>query len=207
MRKLILSVFSLFALSCTYAQQKEPNYGFSKRDIVIGGNVKINSTSNDLNNEAIRSLEFSPAISYFIKNNFALGVEFTYSEISTRKENKIINEISGSGASISGTYFFLDLGKRFKIFTQIGFGASYGTFGIGEDKYDFSGFIAKAGLGFGYFITEKIILSMALSDILSYQSINAEKFMQLKDISTFNANINIFDNFLTKAQFGLIYKL
>jgi len=206
MKKIILSVFSVFALSFYAQQKKESIFGFSKGDFLVGGNVKINSTNDDMNNEATRSLEFSPVISYFIRNNFALSVGFSYLESSERKENKIVSKISGSGASISGNYFFLDLGKRFKTFTNIGLGASYGKLGIGEDNYDFSGFNAAAGLGFCYFITEKIILSMALSDILSYQSISTE-IMQSKDISTFHANINIFDNFLTKPQFGLIYKL
>jgi|GEM_PF-867850 len=207
MKKIILSVFSVFALSFYAQQKKESFFGFSKGDFLVGGNVKINSTNDGMNNEIMHHYEFYPMISYFVRNNFALSIEFGYFESSERKENKIVNEISGSGVSISGSYLFLDLGERFKTFTQIGFGASYGTLGIGEDKYDFSGFNAAAGLGFCYFITEKIILSMALSDILSYQSISTEKFMQSKDISTFHANINIFDNFLTKTQFGLIYKL
>jgi len=55
-----------------------------------------------------------------------------------------------------------------------------------------------------YFVTPKMAINFGLTDILSYSS---NKFDGGENVSEFNGNVNIFNNFFATAQFGMTFKL
>lgn len=76
-----------------------------------------------------------------------------------------------------------------------------GKAGLADAKY--SGFGFGAGLGMNYFVSDSFAINFALTDVLSYSS---QKWDGAENVSEFNANVNVFNNFFTTAQFGLTYK-
>jgi len=209
MKRIILLAFSMLALSFVHAQQKEQSFGFSKGNFILGGNISISSSNNETADEKTRSHMFSPGMAYFIKNNIALGVQISHFN-EYKRVNKVVDETTGLGFEVFGSYYFLELGKRFKFFVTQGFGFLFGDSGNETFKYDYDGFVAGTSLGINYFITQKLVINLSLSDILHYTSLyywysgEGAKDYHVKE---FKANFNIFNNFLTTSKFGLIYKL
>ncbi|HNU59410.1 MAG TPA: hypothetical protein PKI08_05615, partial [Aquaticitalea sp.] len=110
---------------------------------------------------------------------------------------------SSFAAGVFGRYYFLDLGKRFKTFAEVGVGFGTVKYDLADVKEKFVG--AGVGLGINYFVKENIAITFNLSDVLSYTSRKWD-VDGAEAVSEFNANINVLNNFFETAQFGLMYK-
>ncbi len=205
MKKILLSV-AVLALGYT-AQAQETTYGFQEGDVIVEGNLGFNSTNDKNTDTKTNSFNFNPKAGLFINDKFAVGLEVAVGsekETQTVGGAKIENKANSFYGGAFGRYYFLDLGQRFKTYAELGLGfASAKTETAGVKSPKATGFGAGLGLGINYFVTPKVAINFALSDILSY---NSSKVEGGKNVSEFNGNINVFNNFFSTAQFGLTYK-
>jgi len=213
MKKILLSLAVLATGAA--AQAQEQTFGFNQGDILLEGSIQSSSVKDVVTVGGVEATSkemntmFNPKVGYFINDKFVLGVELGVG--STKVTEQFGNsEVEEKGnavyAGVFGRYYFLDLGKRFKTYTELGLGMENSKFtdeaGI-VSKY--SGFNAGLGLGINYFVTPKIAINFGLSDVLSF-STSKDKQTDATT-SLFDANINVFNNFFSTATFGLTFKL
>jgi len=194
------------AMIATTAQAQEKTFGFNEGDVLLEGNLSFSSTKD--NNTDVKESEFTfaPKAGYFLNDDFALGVQLN---VTNGKIDTNVGETTNNvfGAGVFGRYYFLDLGQRFKTYGEVGLGfASYKdevtTGGVSVENKA-SGFGAGLGLGMNYFVTEKIAINFALTDILSYSS---AKQKGGESVNSFGLQVNELNNFFSTAQFGLTFK-
>lgn len=202
MKKLVLSL-AVVALGYN-AQAQDQEFGFKEGDVILEGNVSFNS-SNDKNTDVKEnSFNFAPKAGLFVSDKFAVGVQLGIGTDKTKAGSTVTSKQNDMFIGAFGRYYFLELGKRFKTYTEVGLGyASTKTETAGVKNPDVTGFSAGAGLGINYFVTPKIAVNFGLSDVLSYRS---GKVKGGENVSEFNGNINVFNNFFDAATFGLTYK-
>ena len=203
---MLMAAIAVFGLSNVNAQEVEKTYGFDAGDVILGGGVGINTTKNK--NFDTKSTEFSinPKVGYFINDDFAVGVQGSFTTgTATKNTAGVISDskdLKSYGAGVFARYYFLDLGKRFKTYTELGLGYESLNDKITDTKAD--GFGAGLNLGINYFVNKNIAISFGLADILSYSSAKVEGG---KSVSGFNGNLNVFNNFFETAQFGVLFVL
>ncbi len=204
MKKIILSVAAVFAFGFANAQEEvkeAKGFGFSKGNIMVEGNIGFNST-NDKNTETkTNSFEFNPKAGYFLTDKIAVGISLGIGSDKEEVAGTETDKNSNFNAGVFGRYYFLDLGQRFKTYTEVGVDFMNGKAGLADAKY--SGVEAGAGLGINYFVSESFAINFGLTDVLSYST---KKWDGAKAVSEFNGNVNVFNNFFTEAKFGLTYK-
>ncbi|RXJ51381.1 outer membrane beta-barrel protein [Gelidibacter gilvus] len=199
---MFMAAFAVFGLSNVNAQEVETTYGFEEGSIMLEGGLGFNTTNNKNSDTKTSGFTISPKVGYFLTEDFAVGVEGLYAS-STREVAGIdTGDNKSFGAGVFARYYFLDLGKRFKTYTELGLGYVSNKDKIADVKAD--GFGAGLNLGINYFVTENIAISFGLADVLSYSSAKVDGG---KAVSGFNGNINVFNNFFDTAQFGLLFKL
>ncbi|MEO0037856.1 MAG: hypothetical protein RIQ59_1067 [Bacteroidota bacterium] len=199
MKKIILTVAAVFALSFANAQdKKESGFGYAKGDIVLGGNIKMSSSTDEVGGVSTKtsSSMIGPDVAYFIDDNFALelGLAIGSSKVGT-------TTTATSNIAVGARYYFLNLGERFKTYTN--FGLNFGSNdngGNGAEKTSTLGL--GAGLGMNYFLTSKVAINFGLGNVISYDS---SKTGDAKS-SSMNVNLNEFNNFFSKPTFGVSYK-
>ncbi len=214
MKKLIvMAALAVFGVSNVTAQEDEKTYGFDQGDVFLEGTFSYFSNKN--NNEPVTTesgFNFTPKVGYFVSEEFAVGAQLGLSSFKDEIEsqNQTFEEkLTGYNVGVFGRYYFLDLGERFKTYGELGVnysGTNYDDGIDGTDDRKANGFGANLGLGLNYFVTERFAISFVLSDILSYNSAKADE-EGAESRSSFNANLNVFNNFFATAQFGLLYKL
>lgn len=205
MKKLMLcAALAAFGLSNVNAQEMEtPDYGFTQGNVFVEGNLGYNST-NDKNLE-VKTKDFTvnPKVGYFLSDDLAVGLEVNYLSSTKDVAGTDTVDYSGFGAGVFARYYFLDLGKRFKTYSELGVG--YGTAKNDLSDVKVNGVNAGLSLGINYFLTDNIAISFGLADVLSYNTTKVD-VDGAESVNEFNANINIFNNFFDTAQFGLLYK-
>lgn len=204
MKKIILSVAAVFAFGFANAQEEvkeAKGFGFSKGNIIVEGNLGFSST-NDKNTEVkTNSFEFNPKAGYFVTDKIAVGIQLGIGSDKQETAGTDTDKNSNFDAGVFGRYYFLDLGARFKTYAEAGVDFMSGKTGLGDAKY--SGVGAGAGLGINYFVSESFAINFGLTDVLSYSTL---KYKDAEAVSSFNGNVNVFNNFFTTAKFGLTYK-
>src|SRR5690606_28865523 len=115
---------------------------------------------------------------------------------------------------VFGRYYIADI-KRFQPYAELGIGydsTKRETITVTDDvtvntelpKYNDFG--VNATLGFNYFVTPKIAVNFALSNLIGFNSGKSDA-PNSKATTDFHANINNFNNFFDTATFGLTFKL
>jgi len=199
MKKIILTVAAVFALSFANAQdKKESGFGFAKGDIVLGGNIMTSSSTTEVGGVSTKtsSSMIGPDVAYFIDDNFALELGIA---IGSSKVGSTTTATSNIG--VGARYYFLNLGERFKTYTS--FGLNFGSNdngGNGAEKTSTLGF--GAGLGMNYFLTSKVAINFGLGNVISYDSSKTGN----SSTSSMNINLNEFNNFFTRPTFGVSYR-
>lgn len=197
-----MAALAVFGLSNVNAQEDETTYGFEEGNVILEGNLGFNSTNNKNNDAKTNGFSIAPKAGYFLTEDFAVGVELGYNSFKREVAGLDTEDTSTFGAGVFARYYFLDLGKRFKTYTELGVGFASSKDDIADVKAD--GFAAGLNLGINYFVTENIAISFGLADVLSF---NSAKVDGGEAVNNFNANINVFNNFFNTAQFGLMFKL
>ncbi|EGD34661.1 outer membrane beta-barrel protein [Capnocytophaga sp. oral taxon 338] len=197
MKKILLSAIAVFAFSFANAQE-ESDFGFSKGDVLVEGNLSLTSKSVPDGNstKTTTSYGFAPVGGYFLSDNFALGLGLN---ISSDKENS--REVNTFGVGVFGRYYFLELGQRFKVYGQAGLGFDSINDKVADAKSTEFGF--HAGLGMNYFLTKSFAINFGLTDIFSVVN---NKPKNGDGTTTVNFNVNKFNNFFTTPTFGLSFR-
>lgn len=219
MKKILLSLAVL--ATGVAAQAQEQTFGFNKGDILLEGSLRASSEDNK--GETIKTSEFNfnPKAGYFVTDKFAVGLglnigsakEENYSDTTA---NTFIEKENTVGFEVFGRYYIADL-KRFQPYAELGIG--YDTSKSERSSYNaaegrtitienpkFNQFGVNATLGFNYFVTPKIAINFALSDLIGFNSGKTD-VSGAKATTDFHANINNFNNFFDTATFGLTFKL
>lgn len=206
MKKIILTALAIGAFTFANAQDKDSKgFGFSEGNVFLEGSVDFGST-NDKNTEVKTSVfNFNPKVGYFLNDKFAVGVELGIGSGKTTMPSTPDSKSSSMYAGVFGRYYFLDLGDRFKTYTEFGFGINSDKVGDADSDKS-NGFGIGAGLGMNYFVTPKIAISFGLSNVLNYET-SKTKADGDKGSSSFDVNVNVFDNFFNTPTFGLLYKI
>jgi outer membrane protein len=202
MKKIILTAAAVFAFGFANAQDKKAaSFGYAKGDIVLGGNIKTNSTTSENGGVSSKtsSSEIGPDLAYFISDKVALELGVTLGNTKTAEGVKR----STSNISVGARYYFWNLGERFKTYTNFGLNFvsddNMGVVGVG-DKTSTLG--VGAGIGMNYFLTSKVAINFGLGKIISYNSSTTGS----DKTSSMDVNLNQFDNFFSQPTFGVAYK-
>ena len=190
------------AMIATTAQAQEETFGFGEGDVLLEGNLSFSSTKDNNIDEKESGFTFAPKAGYFLNDNFAVGIQLN---VANNKFENNSGETKNNefGAGVFGRYYFLDLGQRFKTYGEIDLGFNSMKSENGPIESKASGFGAGLGLGINYFVTEKIAINFALTDILSYSSFKPKDG---EAINSFGLQVNELNNFFSTAQFGLTFK-
>lgn len=203
MKKLMfIAAFAVIGLSNVNAQNDITVYGFEEGDVLLEGSLNLRNTNDKNTDTKTNSFTITPKVGYFINDDLALGLSVGYGSDKKEIINTTVSDESSIGAGVFARYYFWELGQRLKTYSELNVG-----FGSSKDKISdvkASGVNAGINLGLNYFVTENIAISFGLSDILAY---NSSKVKGAKAESEVVANINVFDNIFTTAQFGLTFKL
>ena len=115
------------------------------------------------------------------------------------------------GAALFGRYYFLEAGKRFKVYSELELGYfseggenSNGTTTIKLDKTNTIG--VNGGIGGNFFITPNVSIGYEFTNLIGFQTSKADTD-GAKAINNFYANLNSFGNFFDAGQFSLTFKL
>ncbi len=198
MKKIILSAIAVCAFGFANAQDKE-SYGFATGDMYLGGSISYSSTEVTVSGVTGKttSSTIAPEFGYFLSDNLALtvGLELTSEDNGTTKpKSTVIN--------VGGRYYFLNVGERFKTFTNFGLHSGSEDSGVaGDDKT--TGLGLHAGIGVNYWINSKWAVDFGLTDVFSYDTVKQgdDKGTSM----TLDIN-NKYNNIFAAAKLGLIYK-
>ena len=197
MKKILLSALAVFAFGVANAQ--EGGFGFSKGDVIVEGNLTVNSVSKPEGNstKTTTSYGFTLAVGYFISDKFAVGLDLRI----LSEKGSGSDETNTFGVGLDARYYFLDLGQRFKVYGQGRIGFDSVNKKPGDVKSTNIGF--GAGLGVNYFLTRSLAINFGLTNVLSIEN---EKPKDGDGTTTINLNVNSFKNFFTEPTFGLTFK-
>jgi outer membrane protein len=206
MKKIILTAAAVFALSFADAQdKKDSGFGYTKGDIVLGVNIMTMSSTNEVGGVSTKtsSSMIGPDVAYFISDNLALELGLQIGSSPNPAPAKAGSTTRAtSNIAVGARYYFLNLGERFKTYTN--FGLNFGSVdivgnGVGDTTTSFG---VGAGIGMNYFLTSKVAINFGLGKVISYDS---SKTGDAKT-SDMMINLNEFNNFLSKPTFGVSYK-
>lgn len=191
MRKIILSITALFAVSVVFAQEGDAVGGFSDGDILIGGGIMYNSEKNG--NTTTNSFGVIPMVSYFFTENIAVGLTVGYESTKVKTGNSSVDSslflVGGHGR-----YYFTPA-SRFSLFGELG--VAYSTLDLDGAKINAIGVNLTPGINF--FLNEHFMLMASLGG-LEYSSAKP-------DYSGAEATTNVgFELKIGKVDVGLAYK-
>lgn len=207
MKKLLFTAaIAVLGFTNVNAQEEAKTFGFDQGDIFLEGNIGFNS-SNDKNapEEKSSSFNISPKLGFFISEDLAIGGRVSFNSSKTEVDGNDTSDFSGFGAGAFARYYFLDLGERFKTFTEFGVGYNSQNNKIADSKFNTIG--AGLDLGINYFVTEKIALSFGLRNVLSFSSGKSDA-----DGAEAQTNFgfgfgDVANPFGGNAAFGVLFKL
>jgi len=206
MKKIILTVAAVFAFGFANAQDKKESkgFGFSEGDVFVEGNLAT-SSSNDKNTETkINSFEFNPKAGYFLSDKFAVGVELGIGSGKTTVAGTNTSKSSNFNVGAFGRYYFLEVGERFKTYTEFGFNVGTEKTGVSTTVKN-NTFNIGAGLGMNYFLTPKVAISFGLGNVINFGTAKTDQSGD-KGSSSMDVNLNVFNNFFNTPTFGALYK-
>jgi len=240
MKKVLLSAVAILSLTFANAQEEETTttgFGFAKGDIFVEGNLGFSSSKNtnsdnfagNINETKMSSFNFNPKAGYFFTDKLAAGVEVMVGSSKNEMTDftvipNTVTETKGSsvGAGVFARYYFLELGQRFKTYTEVGVGFSSAksettdsTSPVLVNDVTMKGVNAGLDLGIQYFVTPKMAINFGLANVLAFNSTKAEttthnlltpNTVSESKTDEFSGNFNIFNNFFSAATFGLTYK-
>ncbi|WP_179020138.1 outer membrane beta-barrel protein [Winogradskyella forsetii] len=205
MKKLLFTAaVAVLGFANVSAQEEAKTFGFSEGDIFLEGNIGFNSQNDKNFDEKSSSFNISPRLGYFISEDLAIGGELSYRSLKEEVAGTDTEDFSGFAAGAFARYYFLDLGERFKTYTEFGVGYESLNEKISDSKYNTIG--AGLDLGINYFVTEKIALSFGLRNVLSFSSGKSDA-----DGAEAETNFNlgfgdVANPFGGNAAFGILFK-
>ena len=246
MKKIILTAAAIFAFGFANAQSKATKaeakeeakemsgYGFAPGNIFVEGSLSFGNSKRTqtpmggtIQEDKKSDVSFTPKVGFFVTDKFAVGVSL---EVASTKNTTTTTtfgspsvvtstETKGStfGAGVFARYYFLNLGERFKTYTELGLGfdsTKDKLNGVEQDKV--SRFNAGLSLGMNYFVTKNMAISFSLANVLAFNSGKTDFPVtdgagnqigtDTDKTNGFNGRLNDFNNFFDTPTFGLLYK-
>ncbi|SFN58087.1 outer membrane protein [Paenimyroides ummariense] len=217
MKKILLSL-AVLATGAAAQAQDQP-FAFKQGDILLEGSLQANT--NDDRAETIKrsNFNFTPKAGYFVTDKFAVGLGLNIGasnveDYNDGNSNYEEERFSTVGFEVFGRYYIADM-KRFQPYAELGIGydsSKRETIIVTDDVTEtrelpkYNDFGVNATLGFNYFVTPKIAVNFALSNLIGFNSGKSDA-PNSKATTDFYANINNFNNFFDTATFGLTFKL
>jgi opacity protein-like surface antigen len=198
MKKIILTVAAVFALTFANAQdKKESSEGFAKGDLYLTGTAGFSSEKTG--DSKLDGFTLSPGLGYFLSENIAL--EGGLSILSDKSDDGAGNEEKASGFGFNaGARYFWTPASKFSL--SVGANISYtstkfddGTFDSTEKEIGFN-----IPLGLNYFVANNWALTASWGGF-GYSS-NDNGGDGAEKTTGFNLGLD-----LSTINFGLIYKL
>ncbi len=208
MKKVLLTLTAVAGLA--FASQAQ-EMGFGKGNVIVEGNLGFHSRDNKNTEVKRSSFDFTPKVGYFFTDKLAAGINFN---VGTETEDQYgidrKSKSSNVGVGLFGRYYFLELGSRFKTYTELNadYNNSKSEVTIGDNTTDSpktNRFGVNAGIGANYFLTDKVALNFAFANVIGFNTSKADTD-GAKSVNEFGVNINEFNNFFNTAQFGLTFK-
>lgn len=206
MKKVLLSLGTLFAFTIASAQEETATEGFAKGDAFISGTV---SFGTEKTGDYIKTDVFTiaPKTGYFVNNNIVLGVGLAYisgtTDVNDGFNTPYETTTSGFEAGVFGRYYFTPASK-FSIFTELS--AAYGSVKVETDveggfdsEEKTNGFNVAFAPGINYFLSNHLALEASFG-VLSYTTLKPD---ERGAVSTNSFNIGLD---LANINFGILYK-
>ncbi|WP_179008003.1 outer membrane beta-barrel protein [Winogradskyella forsetii] len=205
MKKLLFTAaVAVLGFASVSAQEEAKTFGFSEGDIFLEGMIGFNSENDKNNEEKTSSFNISPKLGYFISEDLAIGGELSFMSSKEEFAGTDTADNSGFGVGAFARYYFLDLGERFKTYTEFGVGYASQNDKLNDFKVNAIG--AGLDLGINYFVTEKIALSFGLKNVLSFTTAKAD-VDGAEAVSEFNLGFgDVANPFGGNAAFGILFK-
>src|SRR5690606_38251123 len=167
----------------------------------------------DNKNSEVKTTEFNftPKVGYFFTDKIAgsinihagVNVEEAYGDDKKEKANSL-------GVGLFGRYYFLEFGSRFKTYAEVNADyqnatSEYTSAGTTTENPAVNTFGIAGGIGANYFLTDKIAVNFALSNIIGFNTSKVDAD-GAEAINSFGLNVNQYNNFFEAATFGLTFK-
>ncbi|MFD2597488.1 hypothetical protein ACFSQ3_00880 [Sphingobacterium corticis] len=212
MKKVLLTLYAIAGTALVGVAQ---DYGFNKGNVMLEGSFQASTVKPTAETSKTTSLQFSPKFGYFLSDKFALGVDLNVSS-RTEKNTFGVSGINSEskqntfGIGGFGRYYMLEVGSRFKAYTELGLGflSNRDKSSIPNERfYDIksSGFRTGAGIGANFFLNNNIAVNFLFADLIAYQTLKPD-LPNAESNSQFSANFNVFNNFFNSSRFGLTFK-
>ena len=198
MKKIILTVAAVFALTFANAQdKKESSEGFAKGDVFVTGAVTFGSTNDKNTEEKTNSFEIAPQVNYFLTENISLGARIGFASAKEETAGTDTSDISSLSFGLAGRYYFTPASK-FSLFGQLGFNYFTETDNLPVEVKT-NGFDAGVALGLNYFVSSNFSIE-ATAGLLNYES-SKEDTTGAENVSGF-----AFGGDWRAVSFGVNYK-
>ena len=221
MKKVVILIL-IISFNVIRGQEKEPIYGFAKKDFFIDGAISYRSddtargltvfnnsegvpTSIRIREEQADSFIFSSRAGYFVSNHVALGVDFQYSSLNIDIEENNVPDLDTRRYAISAfARYYYTPQKRFSIFNTLAIGYVDVQNGFLIEELNEDGFTIRADVGAYYFLSKHFAIQ-SFFGLISYQTTDTEVEITAGNDSTNNNSFNV-DLNIRNINFGLIYK-
>lgn len=217
MKKILLSLAVLATGAA--AQAQDQTFGFNEGDILLEGSLQANTQDDRAETVRRSNFNFTPKAGYFVSDKFAVGLGLNIGSSNVENYNDVNADYeearySTVGFEIFGRYYIADM-NRFQPYAELGIGYDSSkretitvTDGVTVNRElpKYNDFGINATLGVNYFVTPKIAINFALSNLIGFNSGKSDA-PNSKATTDFHANINNFNNFFDTATFGLTFKL
>lgn len=208
MKKLL---FTLTAIAGVTMVSQAQEYGFGKGNILLEGNLGFSTVDNKNAEIKETNFNFTPKVGYFFTDKLAAGVNInvgTSHEDDYGDETK--NKANSFGAGLFGRYYFLELGSRFKTYAEVNadYASTKSELTVADNTTKgpkTNAFGVNGGVGANYFLTDKIAVNFALSNIIGFNTSKVDED-GAKATNDFGVNLNQYNNFFDAATFGLTFK-
>lgn len=118
MKKIILTVAAVFALSFANAQdKKESNEGFAKGDVFVTGALTLSSEKTGDAKDNV--FNFEPRVAFFVTENIALGAKIGFGSDKESTGSVTTKDMSSFTGGVFGRYYFTPASK-FSLFANLG---------------------------------------------------------------------------------------
>ena len=199
MKKIILTVAAVFALTFANAQDKKESTGegFSNGDLYLTGTAGFSSTKTG--DAKVDGFTLAPGVGYFIADNLAIEGQLNFS--SSKNDDGITDAVKTTGFGIgAGVRYYWTPASKFSL--SIGGNISYMSTKVDDGTFNYT--TKEIGLnvplGLNYFVSNDFALTSTWGGF-GYSS-NDNGGNGADKTTGFNLSLD-----LSSITFGLLYKL
>ncbi len=168
MKKILFSAAIAVLGFTSMNAQDDQTFGFAEGDIIVEGNVNFYSSKDKNTDTKNNSVTISPKVGFFLNDDLAIGANLSVGSSKTEVSGTDTSKFSQYGVGVFGRYYFLDIGQRFKTYTELGVGYMSNNNKLADVKTN--SINAGLDLGVNYFVKENIALTFGLDNLLSFSS-------------------------------------